>query len=210
MKLNVYSSDGSSSQETDFNQIETFEGNRGRQAVKEVIVAHRANARQGTSSTKTRSEVRGGGRKPWRQKGTGNARAGSTTSPIWSGGGVAFGPKPRDYSKKINRKVRNLALKRIFFDRASKGDIEVIESFEVNEPKTRLVQGIVRRIAPKGRVLLVEDTFSDNALLASRNLGDVDLRTVASVNTLDLAAYRKIIFTRQAVDRLFERLNGAS
>jgi large subunit ribosomal protein L4 len=210
MKLKVYSSDGSSSQEADFNQIESFEGNRGRQALKEVIVAHRANARQGTHSTKTRAEVSGGGKKPYRQKGTGNARAGSVTSPIWSGGGVVFGPKPRDYSKKINKKVKSLALRRILFDRATKGDIDVIESFDVQEPKTAAASRIIRGIAPKGRVLLVEERFTDNAILAARNLRDVDLAESASVNTLALAGYSKIIFTRKALDNLVERLNGGS
>jgi large subunit ribosomal protein L4 len=210
MKLKVYSSDGSSSKEAEFNQIEAFEGKRGQQAVKEVIVAYQANARQGTASTKTRAEVSGGGKKPWRQKGTGNARAGSATSPVWSGGGVAFGPKPRDYSKKINKKVKSLALKRILFDRASRGEIDVIEDFEMKEPKTRAAHSVIRTIAPAGRVLLVEERFTDNAILASRNLRDVDLAEVASLNTLALAGYSKIIFTRKALDRLAERLNGGN
>ena len=109
------------------------------QAVKEVVVAHQANARQGTHSTKTRGEVRGGGKKPWRQKGTGRARAGSIRSPLWPGGGVVFGPKPRDYTKKINAKVKALAFSRALFDRATAGEIEVIEQFEVNPVKTKVV-----------------------------------------------------------------------
>src|ERR1017187_2357472 len=112
MKLTVFNSDGTSSSEKDFAGLHVFEGDKGRQAVKEVIVATQANRRQGTHSTKTRGEVRGGGRKPWRQKGTGRARAGSTRSPLWGGGGVVFGPKPRDYSKKVNAKVRALAFNR--------------------------------------------------------------------------------------------------
>ena len=105
MKLVVFSSDGKSSSERDFANVPTFEGDKGLQAVKEVIVAINANNRQGTHSTKTRGEVRGGGKKPWRQKGTGRARAGSIRSPLWVGGGVVFGPKPRDYSKKVNARV---------------------------------------------------------------------------------------------------------
>lgn len=210
MILKVYSKDGSPVQEAEFDQIESFEGTRGMQAVKEVIVAHQANARQGNASTKTRAEVSGGGRKPWRQKGTGNARAGSTTSPIWSGGGIAFGPKPRDYSKKINKKVKNLALRRLLFDRASRGDIEILESFEVTEPKTRNVHSLIRRIVPKGRVLLVEDEISENARLASRNLDGVDLLEATALNALNLAAYTKIIITRKALDRVVERFNGGS
>lgn len=210
MKLKVYSSDGSSNQEAEFNQIETFEGAKGLQAVKEVIVAHQANARQGTASTKTRAEVSGGGKKPWRQKGTGNARAGSATSPLWSGGGVVFGPKPRDYSKKINKKVKNLAIRRILFDRATRGDLVVVEDFDPKEAKTKAAHELIRTIAPKGRVLFVEERFSDNAILSVRNLRDVDLAESASLNTLALAGYSKIIFTRKGLDTLFERLNGGS
>ena len=106
MKLTVFSSDGKTSSEKEFSGLPTFEGDRGLQAVKEVIVAINANNRLGTHSTKTRGEVRGGGKKPWRQKGTGRARAGSIRSPLWVGGGVVFGLRPRDYSKKINAKVK--------------------------------------------------------------------------------------------------------
>ena len=129
MKLTVFSSDGKTSSEKDFADLPTFEGDKGLQAVKEVIVAINANNRQGTHSTKTRGEVRGGGRKPWRQKGTGRARAGSIRSPLWGGGGVVFGPKPRDYSKKINNKVKQLAFSRALFDRATAGEIAVIQRF---------------------------------------------------------------------------------
>ena len=113
MKLTVFNSDGTTSSEKDFAGLPVFEGDKGLQAVKEVIVAINANNRQGTHSTKTRGEVRGGGKKPWRQKGTGRARAGSIRSPLWGGGGVVFGPKPRDYSKKINGKVKTLAFSRL-------------------------------------------------------------------------------------------------
>lgn len=210
MKLKVYTKDGSSAKETEFKEIPTFEGNRGRQALKEVIVAHQANARQGTAKTKTRSEVRGGGRKPWRQKGTGNARAGSNNSPIWTGGGTAHGPKVRDYNKKINRKVKALAIQRAFYDRVSAGEVEVIESLEFAEPKTRLAFGLIRKIAPEGRVLLVEESFDDDTIRATRNLAGVDLEEATGVNALRLAAYRKILFTRKALDSFVGRLNGGS
>lgn len=143
MKLKVYSSDASKTSEQEFN-VPTFEGDKGVQAVKEVVVAHRANARQGTRSTKTRGEVRGGGKKPWNQKGSGRARAGSNRSPLWSGGGVVFGPKPRDFSKKINNKVKALAFARALFDRASAGEVEVIEAFSPAQPKTKILNKVVR------------------------------------------------------------------
>jgi large subunit ribosomal protein L4 len=146
MKLTVFSSDGKTSSEKDFANIPTFEGDKGLQAVKEVIVAINANNRQGTHSTKTRGEVRGGGKKPWRQKGTGRARAGSIRSPLWVGGGVVFGPKPRDYSKKINNKVKQLAFSRALFDRVTAGELAVIEAFDTNIKKTKAINEVVGRI----------------------------------------------------------------
>src|ERR1700690_2800296 len=160
MKFTVFSPDGTTSREQDFDGLPTFDGDKGLQAVKEVIVAINANNRLGTHSTKTRAEVRGGGKKPGRQKAPGRARAGSSRSPLWSGGGVVFGPKPRDYSKKINGKVRALAFSRALFDRATAGEIAVIENFEISPFKTRIVDQVVGRIAPKGKILLVDAPFA--------------------------------------------------
>src|SRR3954465_14076939 len=175
MKLTVFSSAGKTRPEKDFANLPTFEGDKGLQAVKEVIVAINANNRQGTHSTKTRGEVRGGGKKPWRQKGTGRARAGSIRSPLWSGGGVVFGPKPRDYSKKINDKVKSLAFSRALFDRASAGEIAVIEQFDAAKKKTKAVNAVVGLIAPKGKVLLVDAPFTTDASRAARNIERVSL-----------------------------------
>ena len=200
MKLQVFSADGASSREQDFDGLPTFEGDRGLQAVKEVIVAINANNRLGTHSTKTRGEVRGGGKKPWRQKGTGRARAGSIRSPLWAGGGVVFGPKPRDYSKKINAKVKALAFSRALFDRASAGEIDVIERFEGS--KTKAVNTVIGLIAPKGKVLVVEATR------ATRNICRVSLQDASKLNTLDLAQYRKIIVSSAALEKIIARVSG--
>jgi large subunit ribosomal protein L4 len=207
MKLTVFSSDGKTSTEKEFSNIPTFEGDKGLQAVKEVIVAINANNRQGTHSTKTRGEVRGGGKKPWRQKGTGRARAGSIRSPLWVGGGVVFGPKPRDYSKKINAKVRQLAFRRALFDRATAGEIAVIEQF-VAATKTKAVNEVLGRIAPKGRVLLVDAPFAADTARASRNIERVSLQEAAKLNTLDLAQYAKIIVSSKALEAILARANG--
>jgi large subunit ribosomal protein L4 len=208
MKLTVFSSDGKTSSEKDFATLPTFEGDRGLQAVKEVIVAINANNRQGTHSTKTRGEVRGGGKKPWRQKGTGRARAGSIRSPLWVGGGVVFGPKPRDYSKKINAKVKQLAFSRALFDRATAGEIAVIEAFDATSTKTKAINEVVGRIAPKGRVLLVDAPFAATTTRASRNLERVTLQEAAKLNTLDLAQYAKIIVSTKALEAILARVNG--
>jgi large subunit ribosomal protein L4 len=207
MKLTVFSPDATKSTEQDFG-LPTFEGDKGLQAVKEVIVAINANNRQGTHSTKTRGEVRGGGKKPFRQKGTGRARAGSTRSPLWSGGGVVFGPKPRDYSKKINQKVKQLAFSRALFDRATAGELVAIEKFEFAQPKTKLANQVVGRIAPAGKVLLVDAPFAPEATRAVRNLGRVSLQEAAKLNTLDLAHYAKIIVSTKALETILARLNG--
>ena len=208
MKLTVFNSDGTTSSEKDFAGLPVFEGDKGLQAVKEVIVAINANNRQGTHSSKTRGEVRGGGKKPWRQKGTGRARAGSIRSPLWGGGGVVFGPKPRDYSKKINGKVKNLAFSRALFDRAIAGEIAVIEAFAATVAKTKAMNVIVARIAPKGKVLLVDAPFAAATAQASRNIERVYLQEAAKLNTLDLAQYKKIIVSTKALEAIIARVNG--
>ena len=208
MKLKIFSSDATQSHEADFN-VPTFEGSRGLQAVKEVVVAHKANARLGTHSTKTRGEVRGGGKKPWAQKGTGRARAGSIRSPLWGGGGVVFGPKPRDYSKKINGKVKALAFSRALFDRAVAGDIDVIETFSAPEAKSKAINQIIGRIAPKGKVLIVDDPFTNEASRAARNLARVTLQEASKLNTLDLCTFSKIVFSTKAIEKIIARATGA-
>jgi len=210
MKLTVFSSDGTSSREQDFAGLPTFEGDKGQQAVKEVIVAIRANNRQGTHSTKTRGEVRGGGKKPWRQKGTGRARAGSTRSPLWVGGGVVFGPKPRDYSKKINAQVRSLAFSRALFNRATAGEIAVIEKWEFPQAKTKAANQLIGRVAPDGKVLIVDAPFAPEAQRAIRNLERVSCQEAAKLNVVDLAQYRKIVVSSKAIEVILARANGGN
>ncbi|MFY9923320.1 MAG: 50S ribosomal protein L4 [Opitutaceae bacterium] len=208
MKFTVFSPDGTTSREQEFTGLPTFEGDKGLQAVKEVIVAINANNRLGTHSTKTRAEVSGGGRKPWRQKGTGRARAGSTRSPLWSGGGVVFGPKPRDYNKKINGKVRALAFSRALFDRATAGEIAVIENFGHTVAKTKVVNKVVGLIAPKGKILLVDAPFAAETRQAARNLERVSLQEASKLNTLDLSQYNKIIVSTKALEAIIARVAG--
>jgi large subunit ribosomal protein L4 len=209
MNFKIYSPDGTTSREAEF-AIPSFEGDRGVQAVKEVVVAHQANARLGTHSTKKRGEVRGGGKKPWRQKGTGRARAGSIRSPLWPGGGVVFGPKPRDYSKKINAKVKALAFSRALFDRATAGDIDVIESFEVNPVKTKVIYQVLTRIAPKGKVLIVDDPFTPEMRRAARNLARITLQEAIKLNTLDLCQYRQIVVSLKALEKIIARASAVN
>ncbi len=133
------------------------------------------------------------------QKGTGRARAGSSRSPIWVGGGVVFGPKPRDYSKKINKKVRQLAFNRALFERASDGSLVVVDALDIAPAKTSVASGVIRGIAPEGNVLVVDKEFSDTSMLALRNLRGVILEEAAIVSVTDLADFQTIIATRQAM-----------
>jgi large subunit ribosomal protein L4 len=208
MKLKLFSTDGATSRDEEFAGLPAFDGDKGLQAVKEVVVAIRANGRQGTHSTKTRGEVRGGGKKPWKQKGSGRARAGSSRSPLWGGGGVVFGPKPRDYSKKINAKVRALAFSRALFDRAAAGEIAVIEAFAAGAAKTKAVNQVVGRIAPAGKILLVDAPFAPETLRCARNIGRVTLQEAAKLNALDLVQYRTIIVSARAIEAIIARVNG--
>ena len=208
MKLKVFSSDGKTSREQDFAGLPTFEGDKGLQAVKEVIVAINANNRLGTHSTKTRGEVSGGGKKPWRQKGTGRARAGSTRSPIWVGGGVVFGPKPRDYSKKINSKVKALAFSRALFDRLAAGEVDLIETFKANPVKTKVMSQIIERIAPKGKILIVDKEFTADTARVVANIQRISVQEANELNTLDLAQYKKIIVSLPALETIIARVNG--
>ena len=209
MKLKLYSNDGSESGESEFD-IPVFEDGKGLQALKEVIVAQAANIRQGSANTKTRGEVRGGGKKPWKQKGTGRARAGSNRSPIWVGGGIVFGPKPRDYSKKINKKVRQLAYNRALFERAQDGSLVIVDSLDIAPAKTKVAEGIIRGIAPEGNLLVVDKQFSETSLQAIRNLRGVVLEEASIVSVTDMSDFATIIVTRQAMDILVERSKGGS
>ncbi len=174
--------------------------------VHRALVRQMANARQGTASTKTRSEVRGGGRKPWRQKGTGRARAGSIRSPLWRGGGVIFGPKPRDYEIKMNRKERKLALRTAFAGRVD--DLIVVEEFseQLQRPKTKeLVSAIARwGVDPESKTLLILSEKSENVILSARNVENLKLIAADNLNVYDLLHADKIVLTASALEKIQE------
>jgi len=186
--------------------ISIIENGRGTQALHDVIVALRANRRSGTANTKTKAEVTASGKKPWRQKGTGRARAGYTSSPIWSGGGVVFGPKPRDYSKKVTKNVRKLAFLKALSSRIADGDVLVAEQIEVKEPKTKQFVQLLHSLTEEARVLVIASQYSEATYKAARNVRLVLLNTAAEVNAEQLLAYRKIIVTKEGLSKLAERL----
>jgi len=165
----------------------------------------RAARRSGTASTKTKADVSGSGAKPWRQKGTGRARAGYKSSPVWTGGGVVFGPKPRDYSKKVTKSVRRLALRKALSARIIAGDVLVVENFAILEPKTKAFVQWVKENVGVEKALIVSTEFDETTFMAARNVQPVRLKTAAEVNTEDLLGYKKIVVTKGAFDKLVER-----
>lgn len=209
MKFKYYIADGTAKGEKEFNNVPEFEGDKGVRALKDLVVAYQASLRQGNACTKTRDEVSGTGKKPWRQKGTGMARHGSKRSPIWRGGGVVFGPRPRDYTQKMNKKVKLLGLRRAFWDSATEGSVAVIESLSVAEPKTKAFVSILKNIQPKphGNVLLVDEYFEDNAILSARNVPNVFMIGSESLNAWDLVRFKKVIITERAMNKFLERIN---
>jgi large subunit ribosomal protein L4 len=209
MKLKVFRSDASESVEKDFDGIPAFEGDRGLRAVKQVVLAIQANRRKGTSCVKTRSTVHGTGKKPFRQKGTGIARQGTKVGPQHYHGAVAHGPQPRDFSQKVNRKVRLLALQRALYDRANDGGLAVIEEWKFDQPKAKMMNGIVGKIAaPKGKVLIVDAAFADNAVLSARNLERVDVTRASDLNVFDLLRYETIICSEPGLKTVLDRANS--
>ena len=171
--------------------------------IHQVVVSYLAGARQGTKSQKTRSEVRGGGRKPYRQKGTGRARAGTIRSPIWRGGGVTFAAKNRDYSQKINKKMYRGAMQAILSELVRSGRLLVVEEFSVESPKTRKVAEKLKKLSLEN-VLIVVEAVDENLYLGIRNLKNADIVDVADVNPVSLIGYEKILFTLPAIKKAEE------
>ncbi len=165
----------------------------------QVVTAQLAAKRQGTHSTKTRSEVRGGGAKPWRQKGTGRARAGSSNSPIWRGGGIAHGPKPRDYSQKTPKKMVKLALRSALSDRASEGNVIVVDSWSFDTPTTKAALDALSAIGAEGKVLMVLGDADEAAYKSFRNLTNVHCLHVGELNTYDVLDSDVVVFTKETL-----------
>ena len=164
------------------------------------------NSRQGTSDTKTRSEVSGGGRKPWRQKGTGRARQGSTRAPHWPGGGIVFGPHPRSYSIKMNRKERRLALKSALAYKAIESKLVVVDNINVESSKTKDMKALLSKMNLEGKILIVTDELTDNLILSTRNLSNVLLLSVDEINTYDIVYADTLVITEKAVKAIEEVL----
>jgi large subunit ribosomal protein L4 len=207
MKLTIKDNNGKSAGELEV-KFPLIEDGRGTQAVHDVVVAYQAAQRMGTASTKTMGEVAGSGKKPWRQKGTGRARAGSFASPLWRGGGVVFGPKPRDYAKKVSRKTRQLALRKALSERLRAGDVLLVDDLKLSSAKTKDFVKFLEALELKGTALIVAHAPDENLTRASRNVSTVALVTSESLNTYDVLRPDKLVFTRGAFEQVEARLKS--
>jgi large subunit ribosomal protein L4 len=205
MKLTVKNLSGKSQGELEV-KFQLVENGKGTQAVHDAVVAYQAAQRMGTANTKTMGEVSGTGKKPWRQKGTGRARAGSFASPLWRGGGVVFGPKPRDFSKKVSRKTKQLALRKALSERLKAGDVVVVDDMKLDSPKTKGFKDVLAALKLTGTALIVALDPDKNLRLASRNVPDVLVTTSELLNTYDVLRPDKLLFTRGAFEKVEARL----
>ena len=185
--------------------LNLVEGHHGKQALNDTLVAYRANRRQGNANTKNRSEVRGSGKKLWGQKGTGNARMGSKRSPIWSGGGVDFGPRTRDYSVKIPKAIKKLALRTAITARINDGAISTVADFVVSDGKTKSFISTMKTLASAEKVLVIAQAFDEMTFRSARNVQAVQLISADEVNAEHLLLYKQVIITTEALSTLARR-----
>ncbi len=186
------------------NEVFAIEPNM--QVVYDVVNAERAAQRQGTHDTKGRSEVSGGGKKPWRQKGTGRARQGSIRAPQWRGGGIVFGPTPRSYAVKVNKKVQQLAVKSILSSRVATKDVRVVDLFDLEDYKTKTFVNVLKNIDVKGKVLVILDEENPNVVIAGANIPNVYVQTKSHVSVYDLINADMLVMTKATVKKYEEDL----
>ena len=204
MNAKVYNQEGKEVGSVELNP-DVFGVEPNEAVVHQYIVNYLARQRQGTAKTKTRSDVQGGGRKPWRQKGTGRARAGTIRSPLWRGGGTVFGPQPRSYGNKLPRKMKKLALKSIFSDKAASERIRVLDQIQLEGPKTKTIAGLVDNLELTGKKLLVlHEGRDDNLMLSCRNLPKVKYCRAALANGYDVLNADVVVFTKAGLEKVGE------
>ena len=206
MKLSVKNTQGKAAGELEV-KFEMIENGRGTQAVHDTVTAYRAAQRSGTACTKTVGDVAGSNKKPWKQKGTGRARAGSFRSPLWAGGGVVFGPKPRSFAKKVNVRTKQLSLRKALTERLKAGDVIIVDDIKLASPKTKEMVNLIDVLKIDGTTLIISTGANKNLTLATRNLPNVDLTTSETLHTYDVLRQDKLIFTRSAFEKVEARLN---
>ena len=201
-KVSVYNIEGNKVGDMELNDA-VFGVEVNEHLVHMAVVSQLANKRQGTQSAKTRSEVSGGGRKPWRQKGTGHARQGSTRAPQWTGGGVVFAPKPRDYSFKMNKKEKNLALKSVLTSKVAEDKLIVLDSISFDEIKTKKMVAVLNNLKADKALVVLNDN-DKNVILSAKNIPDVKTALTNTINVYDILKYDKLIVTKDAVATIEE------
>ncbi len=197
----VFDSDGNPLENTSL-QEERFGGKVRMALLRDVVIMHEANHRRGTASTKTRGEVAGGGKKPWTQKHTGRARAGTNRSPIWRGGGVVFGPRPRDYSYSMHRKAKKVALQSALLSKLKDNEVILIDKFEFDSPSTKKMANLLKSIGIKESCLIVISELNDTIWKSSRNIYNLKIRVVSDLNAYDVIKYKKLLIVKDALDNL--------
>ena len=207
MKFKYFKLDGSEDGDKDVENFPSLEDGKGIDALRQCVIAVHANQRQGNASTKVRSEVRGSGKKLYRQKGLGVGRAGDKKAIQRRGGGVIFGPKPRSYTQKLNKKIKLLAMKRALTDQANSSNILLIEDWKVSEAKTKVFNALVNKIVPNGKkILAVDDSFDDQVALAARNLSTTKLGRAQDLSPIDVVQSDQIILSLKGLDVLISKL----
>jgi len=207
MKISIKNISGKSQGELE-TKFEMVENGKGTQAVHDAVTAYRAAQRSGTACTKTVGDVQGSNKKPWKQKGTGRARAGSLRSPLWAGGGVVFGPKPRDFSKKVSKSTKQLALRKALSERLKLGDVIVVDDLKLASHKTKDFVKVISALELKGTTLVISNGEENkNLTLAARNIANVALTTGDSLNTYDVLRPDKLLFTKSAFEQVEARLS---
>ena len=204
-QLDVYQQTGTKNGTTEV-KAEVFGIEPNDHVVADAVIMQQASLRRGTHAVKNRSAVRGGGRKPWRQKGTGRARQGSIRAPQWRGGGVVFGPTPRSYAYKLPRKVARLALKSVLSQKVADQEMIVVDSLDFDKPSTKTFKQLLDKLEAKGRNLVVVESGNDNAILSARNIDKVKAITVENVNVLDVINNQQMIVTQKALAKIEEAL----
>ncbi|MDE6168289.1 MAG: 50S ribosomal protein L4 [Acetatifactor sp.] len=201
-KVSVYNMEGKEVGAIELNDA-VFGVNVNEHLVHMAVVQHLANKRQGTQKAKTRAEVSGGGRKPWRQKGTGHARQGSTRAPQWTGGGVVFAPVPRDYSFKLNKKEKQAALKSALTDKVRSSSLIVLEELKLDEIKTKSFVRVMDNLKVQNGLVVIADN-DKNVVMSARNVAEVDTASVSTINVYDIMKAKKVVLTKEAVAKIEE------
>ncbi len=197
----MFDSDGNSLESASLHE-ERFGDKVRKTLLRDVVIMHEANHRRGTASTKTRGEVAGGGKKPWMQKHTGRARAGTNRSPIWRGGGVVFGPRPRDYSYSMHRKAKKVALQSALLSKLKDNEVLLIDKLEFDSPSTKKLANLLKNLGIEGSCLIVIPGLDDAVWRSSRNIYNLKLRVVSDLNAYEVIKYKKLLIVKEALDSL--------